>query len=107
MRRIGLELAPKELWNLGASWAGPKGASLWVAARGVGERPLNKRNTFFAEAYSMWDAGVSCTHGAWRFSLIGRNLSDERPIVAESEIGDSQFYVAAPRRITGQITVKM
>src|SRR4029079_1995583 len=58
-----VELAPKELWNLGASWSGPKGASLWVAARGVGERPLNKRNTFFAEAYSMWDAGASCTHG--------------------------------------------
>ncbi len=102
-----VELAPKELWNLGASWAGPRGASLWVAARGVGERPLNKRNTFFAESYSMWDAGAALTHGAWRFAVIGRNLSDERPIVAESEIGDSQFYVAAPRRVTAQISVKM
>lgn len=102
-----VELAPKELWNLGASWAGPQGASIWVAARGVGERPLNRRNTFFADAYSMWDAGAALTHGAWRFSVIGRNLSDERPIVAESEIGDSQFYVAAPRRVTAQISVKM
>jgi outer membrane receptor protein involved in Fe transport len=102
-----VELAPKELWNVGASWAAPKGASIWVAARGQGERPYNKRNTFFAEAYTEWDAGASCSHGPWRLAFIGRNLSDSRHVVAESEIGDSQFYFATPRRLTAQVSIRL
>ena len=39
-------------------------------------------------------------------SLIGRNLGDSRHDIAGSEIGDSQFYVAPPRRLTAELTFR-
>jgi hypothetical protein len=35
--------------------------------------------------------------------VVGRNLGDDRHVVTESEIGDAQFYPAAPRRFTAEI----
>jgi len=101
-----VELQPKELWNVGASFSSERGA-LWIAARGEGKRPFDRHNSAFAPAYTEWDAGASCAHGPWRLSLIGRNLGDNRHVVAESEIGDSEFYLSAPRRITAQVSLKM
>ena len=40
-----------------------------------------------------------------RLSVIGRNLGDDRHLVTESEIGDSQFYAAAPRRVVVQASM--
>lgn len=71
--------------------------------RWQGERPFNQRNTFFADATTEWDAGLSYARDAWRVTLVGRNLGDDRHVVTESEIGDSQFYLAPPRRFTAEI----
>jgi outer membrane receptor protein involved in Fe transport len=102
------ELAPQELWNVGASWTGgPRRFTVWAASHGAGESFFNRRNTFIVPSWSEWDAGVSVETGPARWSVSGRNLSDERHVVAESEIGDSQFYVAAPRRIAAAVTVKI
>ena len=75
-----------------------------MAVRYQGERPLNRRNSFFTEAYTEWDAGASWQRGPWLLSLVGRNLGDDRHLTTESEIGDSQFYVAAPRRVHFEAT---
>jgi hypothetical protein len=42
----------------------------------------------------------------FRLAVIGRNLSDERPFVAESEIGRDQFFAAPPRGVSAEITVR-
>jgi len=41
-----------------------------------------------------------------RVAVIGRNLGDSRHYVTESEIGDSQFYLAPSRRYTAEVTVR-
>ncbi len=37
--------------------------------------------------------------GAWDLRVDGRNLSDVRAAVSESELGDSQYYRLPARRI--------
>ena len=39
-------------------------------------------------------------------TVVGRNLGDDRHVTGESEIGDSQFYVAPPRRVTAEIAYR-
>jgi outer membrane receptor protein involved in Fe transport len=100
-----LELAPRLLWNLGAAFAPEKGLGGWVAVRHQGERALNRRNTFFDKPFSEVDAGLSFAMRRVNLNVTGRNLGDDRHFVAESEIGDSQFYVSPPRRIRAEVTL--
>ena len=50
--------------------------------------------------------GLSYSLEHFLIAVIGRNLGDSRHYTTESEIGDSQFYVAAPRGVTAQLTVR-
>ena len=109
LRDVGgkrLELVPTDLWNASASYRAPCGAGLWGAVREQGERPLTRRNTFFTPSFTEWDAGASYERGPVRVAVAGRNLGDDRHPVGESEIGDSQFYISAPRRVVGEVTFR-
>jgi outer membrane receptor protein involved in Fe transport len=99
-----LELVPRHLLNAKLAYSSSFGPGAFVAVRYQGERPLNRRNSVFTEAYTEWDAGASWQRGPWLLSLVGRNLGDDRHLTTESEIGDSQFYVAAPRRVHFEAT---
>lgn len=99
-----VELAPKELWNARASYAGAHGLGAWVAARHQGTRPLNRRNRFWTPGFEEVDAGLTFAAKLATVSVTGRNLGDSRHYVSESDIGDSQFYVAPPRRFSGRVT---
>lgn len=101
-----LELVPRDIWNLGASYGPARGPGGFVAVRHQSHRPLNRRNTFFTDAFFETDAGVAWEFSWGRIGLVGRNLGDSRHYVAESEIGDSQFYVAPPRRFSAELTVR-
>jgi iron complex outermembrane receptor protein len=101
-----LELVPQDLVNTRVNLRLPAGVGAWAAMRYQGERPFNRRNTFFAEAYTEWDAGASWNRDRWRISVVGRNLTDDRHVVTESEIGDAQFYVAPPARVTAEIAYR-
>ncbi|MGE5277485.1 MAG: TonB-dependent receptor [Acidobacteriota bacterium] len=101
-----LELAPRDLWNFSASYAPSRGPGAFVAVRHQNRRPLNRRNTFYTDSFYETDAGVSWDFPWGRLAAVGRNLGDSRHYVNESEIGDSQFYVAPPRRFTAELTVR-
>jgi iron complex outermembrane receptor protein len=60
--------------------------------RYVGDRFLNKRNTALADAYTTWSAGLGYRYDKWLVRVDGENLNDERSPVAESELGDAQYY---------------
>jgi outer membrane receptor protein involved in Fe transport len=98
-----LELVPRHLVNGRIGYRAASGIGGFVAARSQGERPFNRRNTFFADAFTEWDAGLSYEQAHWRVTVVGRNLGDDRHVVTESEIGDSQLYVAPPRRVTASV----
>ncbi|MES2049657.1 MAG: TonB-dependent receptor [Pseudomonadota bacterium] len=87
-----LELSPRNLGAIGFVYA-PQGsfqASLVLSH--VGERFLNKGNSSVAAAYNVLDAGIGVRVDGWSLRLDGTNLNNTRAPVAESEIGDAQFY---------------
>jgi outer membrane receptor protein involved in Fe transport len=101
-----LELTPRNLWNLGASYGPPSGFGGWFAVRHQGKRPFDKINEAYMPPFYEYDIGLSYTFGPARFSVIGRNLGDSRHYVGESEIGDAQDYVAFPRRFWGEVSFR-
>jgi len=101
-----LELTPRVLWNLGASYGPAEGPGGWFAIRHQTRRPFDKINLAYTPPFFEYDVGVSYTYGNARLSLIGRNLGDSRHYVGESEIGDAQDYVAFPRRFWAEISYR-
>jgi iron complex outermembrane recepter protein len=100
-----LELVPREMVSGRVSYRSEAGPGGFVAVRYQGERPLTRRNTFFADPFTEVDAGLSFSRAAWTLAVVGRNLGDSRHVVTESEIGDSQHYLAPPRRFSGELTL--
>ena len=101
-----LELAPREMFNTRLDVRLPMGVGVFAAARYQGKRALTRRNTFFDDPYTMWDAGASYSLKGLRLSVTGRNLSDDRHITGESDIGDSQFYISPPQSVTAEASYR-
>jgi len=92
-----LEMTPFNLFNTGLVYSGRNGVNANVVANYVGERFLNKRNTAIAGAYMTWSAGLGCRVRRGELRVDGRNLSNRRPPVSESELGESQYYLLPAR----------
>ena len=87
----GSGVTPGSFWS---RWTGSTQAN-WVGARW-----LNRRNTAIAEPYITWSAGVGYRlTDAFELRLDGWNINDQRPPVAESELGEAQYYRLPARRI--------
>jgi iron complex outermembrane receptor protein len=93
-----LEMSPHNLFALAASWAPEQGWFGSAELSYVGSRYLDKRNRALADAYATLAALVGYRHGRVELRLSGRNLTDRRDPVAESELGDAQYYRLFPRR---------
>ncbi len=78
--------AGEVLYGKSAGWQGS------VRANWVGSRFLNKRNTALAPDYLTWSAGIGYRLRNVEIRLDGWNINDQRPPVAESELGDAQYY---------------
>ena len=61
---------------------------------------------YFLPSHSEWDAGAFYDVASVRLTVTGRNLSDSRHVVAESDIGDAMFYIAPPRRVTAEASYR-
>jgi iron complex outermembrane receptor protein len=86
------EMSPEELGALGVLYAPATGFNASATWNFVGERFLNKRNTALAKEFSTWNAGVGYRFSRYEVRLDGTNLSDARDPIAESELGDAQYY---------------
>lgn len=87
-----LEMSAKDLAGSELVWSPERGVNGSLQVQYVGDRFLNKRNTALAPSYTTWSAGIGYSFASWELRLQGDNLSDERPPVAESELGDAQYY---------------
>ncbi len=87
-----LEMAPEKLASWGLTYSPKTGFNAYALGSYTGDRFLNKRNTALAEAYTTWAAGIGYRIGRSELRLDGENLTDERPPIAESELGDAQYY---------------
>jgi outer membrane receptor protein involved in Fe transport len=103
-RRI--ELVPRDTWNLKLVMAPKQGVGGFIAVRHQNHRVFDIDNFAYAESFFMVDAGLSFDFDRFRVAVIGRNLSDQRPFVAESEIGADQFFAAPPRGVSAELTVR-
>jgi hypothetical protein len=65
---------------------------------------LNKRNTALADGYAALTLGGGWRSGLWEARLDLRNVTDERPPIAESELGDAQYYLLPSRQIQFGVT---
>jgi len=99
-----LELSPNDLAAVGIVYAPDQGFQAYAVGNYVGNRYLNKSNTAVADAYVLLDAGVGYRFGQWRVRVDGYNLTDARDPVAESEIGDAQFYTLPGRSVLVSVT---
>ena len=98
-----LEMSPHHLAAAGLAYGKATGWQGYVQGNYVGSRYLNKRNTALASDFTTWDAGVAYRFHEWELRVDGRNLGDQRDPVAESELGDAQYYLLLPRRIEAGI----
>jgi iron complex outermembrane receptor protein len=94
-----LEMSARHLASAGLVYAPERGFIGSVVANYVGERFLNKRNTALAPDYTTWGAGIGYRFPSWEIRVDGDNLSDTRPAVAESELGDAQYYRLPARSV--------
>lgn len=94
-----LELSAHHTGGASLAWAPERGLVAFVDLHHVGSRFLNKRNTALARGYTELSGGVGWRTGRFEVRLDGRNLTDERPPIAESELGDAQYYRLPARRV--------
>jgi outer membrane receptor protein involved in Fe transport len=98
-----LELSPRHLAGLGLVYYPATGWNANVIANRVGARFLNKRNTTRAGGYTTLDAGIGYRSDRWEVRLDARNLTDRRDPVAESELGDAQYYRLPGRSVQASL----
>ena len=95
-----LELSPLDLASAVVTYAPPAGPQASATVRYTGARFLNKGNTAVAAAYADVDARFGWRWASgWGAYVAGENLGDCRDPVAESELGDVQFYRLSGRRV--------
>lgn len=97
LRGNRLELSAQNLYSAGVVWSPPQGFTAQAGLDYVGSRFLDKRNRAKADPYTAWWAGVGYRWSEWELRADGRNLGDERAPVAESELGDAQYYLLPAR----------
>ena len=99
LRGRRLELSPQKLLGAGLVYSPAQGWQASLVLNRVGERFLNKRNTALAAAYSVVDASLGYRFRRCELRLSGRNLGDRRDPVAESELGEGQYYRLPARQL--------
>ncbi|HTK94464.1 MAG TPA: TonB-dependent receptor [Terriglobales bacterium] len=94
-----LEMSAQNLAGFGLNYAPAKGILAAISVNYTGSRYLNKRNTALADGFATLDLGIGYRARRWEIRVDGRNLTDARDPVAESEFGDAQYYLMPSRRV--------
>ncbi|MGE5243246.1 MAG: TonB-dependent receptor [Betaproteobacteria bacterium] len=101
-----LEMSPHNLASFGVVYAPPRGFIASGDVQATGSEYLDKRNRSLQDGYATIGLGAGYRQGAWEIRVDGRNLTDRRPAVAESELGDAQYYRLPGRRVDVSFTVR-
>ena len=87
-----IEVAAQNMAATGLVYAPVSGIIGDATVSWTGARFLDMRNTARAPAYAAWSAGLGYRWRSWEVRLDASNLTDTRPPVAESDLGDAQYY---------------
>jgi iron complex outermembrane receptor protein len=106
-----LELSPKNVASAVLSYAPDKGPQFATLLRYTGKRFLNKGNTVEAGDFMTIDARIGWRGKGlgrdWGIFIDGRNLTNRRDPVVESELGDAQFYRLSGRRVMATVELNL
>nr|WP_240954264.1 TonB-dependent receptor [Solimonas marina] len=83
-----MPMSPHQLASAGLMYEGATGLFGNVMMNYVGARELDEDNSGKAGAYKTVDARLGYRRGAWTLALTGRNLSDRRDLVSQSEFSE-------------------
>ena len=100
------EMSARHLFSAGVLLSPSLGVIGDLIVKYVGDRYLNKRNTALAPGFTTVDLGVGYRLDRYEIRLDGRNLGDARDPVAESELGDAQYYRMTARRFDVTLGVR-
>lgn len=96
-----IEMSAQNLAAFGLIYSPSHGFFGNVTVGYVGSRYLNRRNTALAGGYATVDVGGGYRTPRWEIFVNGRNLSDSRAPISESELGDAQYYLLPAIRVEG------
>jgi outer membrane receptor protein involved in Fe transport len=99
------EMSARELLSAGLSLSPDLGLIANANVNYTGDRYLNKRNTALVPGYLTMDAGIGYRLRRAEFRLDGRNLSNRRDAVSESEFGDAQYYRMPARTVQAGVVL--
>lgn len=94
-----LEMSANNLAAFGIHYSPARGFLGGVEMNYTGGRFLNKRNTAAADGFASVGISAGYRMPRWEVRVDARNLSDQRDPVAESELGDAQYYLLPSRRV--------
>ena len=100
-----LELSARNLAAFGLTYAPAHGLIGGFEFNYTGSRFLNRRNTALAEGFPTVGVSAGYRLPRWELRVDARNLADRRDPVAESELGESEFYLLPSRRVDASFTV--
>jgi iron complex outermembrane recepter protein len=100
-----LEMSARHLASFGVNYVPLRGFLGGVEVNYTGSRFLNKRNTALASGFATVGASAGYRTSRWELRVNGRNLSDNRDPVSESELGEGQYYVMPSRRVDASLTL--
>jgi iron complex outermembrane recepter protein len=87
-----LVLSPRDLASAGLRYQPPLGWHGALACAHLGAQYLDQSNSALAAAHQICDANLGYRWPRLTLTLAADNLGDSRAPVAESELGDAQFY---------------
>src|SRR6266542_3212873 len=100
------EMSARHLASAGFVLSPALGLTGSASVNYTGDRYLNKRNTALAQAFTTVDAGIGYRARAAEVRLDGRNLTNRRDAVGESEMGDAQYYRMPARTLQAGVAFR-
>jgi len=99
------EMSARHLASAGLVLAPERGVIASASLNYSGDRFLNKRNTALVPKFVTVDAGIGYRLRRAELRLDGRNLSNRRDAVSESEFGDAQYYRMPARTLQAAVVL--
>lgn len=98
-----LLMSARNLAAFGVNYAPTHGFLAGFEVNYTGSQYLDELNTALAGGFPTFNASLGYRTHHWELRVDGTNLTDRRNPVAESELGDDQFYLMTARRVEGGV----
>jgi len=101
-----LEMSARHQAGFGIIYSPVRGFLAGVDFGYTGARFLNKRNSSIAGGFPTVGLSAGYRLPRWELRVDAHNLGDRRDPVAESELGDAQYYLLTNRRVNASFTYR-